>query len=195
LAILYEKKETLILKNYTQQEIIAGCIKQDPRFQRALVEQYSDVLMGVSQRYTKDYASAKDILQEGLVKILNSFPSYEEQGFFMAWMKRIVIRTALNYFDKGCFKNELYTIDNQPEKSVDPSVYSHLATDELLQLINTLPEAYGTVFNLRVIEGYSHREIADLLGIEESTSRSKLARGREMLRKLLITSEERRIRI
>lgn len=183
------------MKRYAEKEIIAGCKKQDPRFQRALVEQYSDQLMGVSQRYTKDYASAKDILQEGLVKILNSFSTYEEQGFFLAWMKRIVVRTALNYFDKGCFKNELYTIDNQPEKSVDPTVYSHLATGELLKIIDTLPESYGTVFNLRIIEGYSHKEIGELLDIPESTSRSKLARGREMLRKLLSNSEERRLRI
>ncbi|MFT5262989.1 MAG: RNA polymerase sigma factor (sigma-70 family) [Polaribacter sp.] len=182
------------MKKYSQQEIIAGCKKQDPRFQRALVEQYSDQLMGISMRYTRDQSSAKDILQEGLVKILNSFSTYEEQGYFVAWMKRIVIRTALNYFDKGCFKNELYTISDQPEKSVDPSIYSDLATGELMNIINRLPDSYKTVFNLRVIEGYSHKEIAEILGIQESTSRSKLARAREILQKFLCKSEVRRLK-
>jgi RNA polymerase sigma factor (sigma-70 family) len=183
------------LKRYTQQEIIRGCKKQDPFYQKALVVQYSGLLMAVGRRYTRDAEAAKDILQEGLIKILRALPSYEEQGNFDAWMKRIVINTALKAFDKSSFKNELYTIDDLPETAVDPGVYSNMAADELIAVINQLPETYKTIFNLHAIEGYSHREISEMIGIEESTSRSQLTRARGMLKKYLYKNEKIRVRI
>lgn len=183
------------MKKYSQQEIIKGCRKQDPRFQKALVVQYSGLLLAVSRRYVRDTESAKDILQEALVKILKAIPNYKEQGNFEAWIKRIVINTALKFFDKGSFKNELYTIDDLPEKAIDPDVYADMAADELIVLINKLPEAYRTIFNLHAIEGFSHREISEMIGIEESTSRSQLTRARGMLKKYLYKHEKIRLRI
>jgi RNA polymerase sigma-70 factor (ECF subfamily) len=183
------------LKRYTQQEIIRGCKKQDPLYQKALVVQYSGLLMSIGQRYTRDSEATKDILQEGLIKILKALPSYEEQGSFEAWMKRIVINTALKTFDKSSFRNELYTIDDLPETAVDPSVYSNLAANELISIINQLPETYKTIFNLHAIEGYSHKEISEMIGIEESTSRSQLTRARGMLKKYLYKQEKIRLRI
>jgi len=165
------------LKKYSLQEIIGGCKKQDPRFQKALVVQYSGLLMAVSRRYARDAESAKDILQEALIKIIKAIPNYKEQGNFEAWIKRIVINTALRFFDKGSFRNELYMIDDVPEKSIDPDVYSNMAADELVSIIDQLPTAYRTIFNLHAIEGYSHKEISVMIGIEESTSRSQLTRA------------------
>lgn len=183
------------MKKYSQQEIINGCRKQDPRFQKALVVQYSGLLLAVSHRYVRDTESAKDVLQEALVKILRAIPDYKEQGNFEAWIKRIVVNTALKFFDKSSFKNELYTIDDLPEKSVNPDVYSNMAAEELILLINKLPEAYRTIFNLHAIEGFSHREISKMVGIEESTSRSQLTRARGMLKKYLSKHEKIRLRI
>ncbi len=183
------------LKNYSQQEIIQGCKKLDARFQKALVVQFSGRLMAVSRRYTRDTESAKDILQESLIKILRAIPNYKEQGNFEAWLKRIVINTALKFYDKKSFKNELYTIDNLPEKSVDPSIYSNMAADELMSIINQLPQAYRTIFNLHAIEGFSHKEISEMVGVEESTSRSQLTRARGMLKKYLSKNEKIRLRI
>ncbi len=183
------------LKNYSQDEIIRGCRKQDPRFQKALVVQYSGRLMAVSRRYSRDQESAKDILQEALIKIIKAVPNYKEQGSFEAWAKRIVINTALKFFDKSSFRNELYTIDDQPEKSVSPDAYSNMAADELMAVINKLPENYRTIFNLHAIEGFSHREISEAMGIEESTSRSQLTRARGMLKKYLSKNEKIRLRI
>ena len=98
-------------------------------------------------------------------------------------------------FDKSSFKNELYTIDDLPETAVDPGVYSNMAADELIAVINQLPETYKTIFNLHAIEGYSHREISEMIGIEESTSRSQLTRARGMLKKYLYKNEKIRVRI
>lgn len=151
--------------------------------------------MAVSRRYTRDHDSAKDILQEALIKIIKAIPNYKEQGSFEAWIKRVVINTALKFFDKGSFKNELYTIDDQPEKSVNPDVYANMAAEELIAVINQLPETYRTIFNLHAIEGYSHREISKVMGIEESTSRSQLTRARAMLKKKLTKHEKIRLRI
>jgi len=183
------------LTNYTQQEIIRGCKIKDPRFQKALVIRYAGLLMGVSQRYTRDKAFAKDVLQEAYIQILKSITDYQEQGQFEAWMKRIVINMALKYFDKSSFKNELYTIDNVPERGITPDAYSNLASDELLVIINRIPKNYRTIFNLHAIEGYSHKEISELLGIKESTSRSQLTRARTMLRKLFAKNENIKLRI
>ena len=183
------------MKKYTSQEIIRGCKKQEPRFQKALVVQYSGLLMAVSRRYTKDQSSSKDILQEALIQIIKSITNYKEQGTFEAWMKRIVINTAIKYFSKNSFKNELYTIEDQVENSVEPGAYSNMAAAELMEIINQLPDSYRTIFNLHAIEGYSHKEIGEMLNITESTSRSQLTRARASLKKILITKEKIRLRI
>lgn len=181
------------MDKFTQQEIIQGCQKQNPRFQKALVVQYSGILMSVSRRYTRDDALAKDVLQEALIKILKSIPNYKDQGNFEAWLKRIVINCAITFINKSSFKNELYNIAELPEKSTAPEIYSSLASDELLYLIAQLPTTYSTVFNLFAVEGYSHKEISQMLEIEESTSRSQLTRARGMLRKLLLKSQKTRL--
>ena len=183
------------MKAYTKQQIIDGCLKKDPVFQKALVIQFSPHLMAVSLRYTRDPAMAKDILQDSLVKILKSMHTYKEQGLLEAWMKRIMINTALKYMDKSSFKKELYTIDNVPESSYDPAVYSQLAANDLLEIINKIPKTYATVFNLHAMEGYGHKEISVMLGIEESTSRSQLTRARAMLKKILLKNDQIRLRI
>jgi len=110
-------------------------------------------------------------------------------------MKRILINTALKVFDKSSFKNELYTIEDLPHTPINPEVYSSLAAEELMEIINQLPEVYKTIFNLHAIEGYSHKEISELIGIKESTSRSQLTRARMMLKKYLSKNEKIRLRI
>ena len=151
--------------------------------------------MAVSRRYTKDQSSSKDILQEGLIHILNSISNYKEQGNFEAWMKRIIINIAVKYFRNKSFKNELYTIEDQPEKMVEPSAYASMAAAELMEVIDQLPDSYRTIFNLYAIEGFSHKEIAQLLEITESTSRSQLTRARASLKKILLKEGKIRVRI
>lgn len=151
--------------------------------------------MTVCKRYSRDAESAKDILQESLIKILKSIATYEERGSFEAWMKRITINTALKYFDRSSFKNEVFVLEDVNDKDVLPNVYSKLGAEELMDLIEKLPNGFREVFNLFAIEGYSHKEIGKMLGITESTSRSQLTRARKLLKKQLTIREKIRIRI
>ena len=151
--------------------------------------------MAVSRRYSKDQSSSKDVLQEALIHILNSISSYEEKGSFEGWMKRIVINIAIKYFRNKSFKNELYTIEDHPENMVEPSAYSSMAAAELMEVIDRLPDSYRTIFNLYAIEGFTHREIGEMLEITESTSRSQLARARASLKKILIKEGKIKLRI
>lgn len=183
------------LRKSTEQNIIEGCKKQKPEFQKELVLRYSGLLMTVCRRYSRDDETAKDILQESLIKIIKSISKYEERGTFEAWMKRITINTSLKYFDKSSFKNEVFVLEDLDEKDVVPDVYAQLGVEELMDLIDKLPNGFREVFNLFAIEGYSHKEIGELLNITESTSRSQLTRARSLLKKQLTIREKIRIRI
>ncbi len=183
------------MKIFTEQHIIDGCKKGKPDFQKELVLKYSGLLMTVCRRYSRDAEFAKDILQEALIKILKSISNYEEKGSFEAWMKRITINTALKYFDKSSFKNEVFILEDLNDKNVVPDIYSQLGAEELMELIDNLPNGFREVFNLYAIEGYSHKEIGELLGVTESTSRSQLTRARSLLKKQLTVQDKIRIRI
>ena len=183
------------LKKSTEKNIIEGCKKQQAEFQKELVLRYSGLLMTVSRRYSRDAESAKDILQEALIRIIKSIPNYTEQGSFEAWMKRITINTALKYFDKSSFKNEVFILEDINDRNVLPEVYAQFEAEELMALIDKLPNGFREVFNLHAIEGFSHKEIGGIMGITESTSRSQLTRARSLLKKQLTIREKIRIRI
>ena len=180
------------MTSLTQQEIIEGCKKLDPKCQKALVLRYSGILMATSRRYAADYA--QDIVQEAFIKILRAFPKYESRGSLEGWMKKIVVNTALSYFDKACFKREHHGYESLPEQTNTPEIYPQLAAEELMAVINQLPDGFKTIFNLYAVEGYSHREIGETLGIKESTSRSQLTRARKMLVELLAKRDQKRLR-
>jgi len=186
---LYLYNNTTLIKP-TENKIIAGCKAQDPLFQKELVLRYSGILMTVSRRYTRDHSLAKDILQEGLIKILRAIPNYQSTGSFEGWMKKIVINTALQKQQKKSYHSELNGFDKMPEQEIAPDIYSQLNAEELIQLIDRLPDGYREIFNLYAIEGFSHVEIAELLNISESTSRSQLSRARKILQKQLTQQEK-----
>jgi len=174
----------------TEHKIITGCQAQDPLFQKELVLRYSGLLMSVARRYTADQSLAKDILQESLIKILRAIPKYQATGAFESWMKKIVVNTALQKRSLKRFNFEINGFENLPELEIDPDVYSSLGAEELIFIINQLPDGYREIFNLYAIEGYSHAEIGELLQISETTSRSQLSRARKMLQKELSTKEK-----
>ena len=149
----------------TQQEIIHGCKNQEPKYQKALVLRYSGLLMTVCRRYLGQREMAKDVLQEALIKIFRALPNYTERGAFVGWMQKIVANTALQHLNKAHLKIEAVTLEEVEEEVHLPDIYGLLAAEELIDLIQTLPIGFRTVFNLYAIEGYSHREIAQLLDI------------------------------
>lgn len=177
----------------TDQQIISGCKKQHPRYQKELVLRYSGLLLTVCRRYVDSQETARDVLQESFIRIFRSIDKYQEQGKLLPWLKRIVVNTALQQINKSYFKNERTGLELLREETSLPDVYHRLAAEELLALIQQLPIGYRTVFNLHIIEGYSHLEIGDLLGISESTSRSQLTRARKMLQKKIERPKKMRI--
>ena len=164
-----------------QKELIAGCIRGDRQCQKALFQQYSGKLLAVCIRYTRHRMEAEDVLQDAFIKIFKNLEKFEGKGSFEGWMRRIVVNTALKNYNKSSFKKEKIGLEDYQEGSMDPDVIASLYQEELLKVIEELPNGYRIVFNLYVIEGFSHREIAKELGIQESTSRSQLVKARKML--------------
>ncbi len=178
----------------TESDIIKGCQNGIAKFQKELVVRYSPMLMTVSRRYSRDNESAKDVLQDSFIKIFRHIHKYKPIGSFTAWMRRIVINTALQSLDKSCFKKELSGLGElQEHPSTSPDIYSHLGAEELLTLIQGMPDGFRQVFNLNILEGYSHREIGEILNITESTSRSQLVRARNYLKKMLAKRDRIRV--
>lgn len=165
----------------TEEELVKGCKNEDRHCQRIVFERYAGKMMTVSLRYARHRLEAEDILQESFIKVFNNIRSFKSEGSFEGWIRRIVVNTALREIQKSSFKNELLGTLNVPEIIEEPKAISNLSELEILKLISFLPDGYRTVFNLYVFEDFSHREIANHLGIEESTSRSQLTKARQML--------------
>jgi RNA polymerase sigma-70 factor (ECF subfamily) len=163
-------------------ELINQCLKGNPKAQESLYRQYSPRMYGVCLRYSRSTLEADDILQEAFIKIFKHLENFNFQGSFEGWIRRIVINTAINYYKSKIHEWDEISIDraesNIELKSKDIDTLSH---DELLGIIQELPEGYRMVFNLYVIEGYNHQEIGKMLNISESTSKSQLSRARSVL--------------
>jgi len=164
-----------------QKELIAGCIRGDRQCHLALFQQYSGKLLGVCIRYTRHRMEAEDILQDAFIKIFNNLQKYEGKGSFEGWMRRIAVNTALKNYHKSSYQKEKIGLEDYQEGALDPEVLSTLHEEEIMGVIAKLPDGYRMVFNLYVIEGFSHKEIATQLKIQESTSRSQLVKARKML--------------
>ena len=143
-------------------------------------------MLTVCLRYAVDTMEAEDILQESFVKVYRNLSQFKFEGSFEGWVRRIVVNTALKHCQKKKIRFDEVKPDTQQGGSLEPSAYNHLGEQDLMQLINRLPEGYKIVFNLHVIEGYSHEEIAAMLNIKDSTSRSQLVKARRFLQNEII---------
>lgn len=165
-------------------QLINGCRKGDRLAQKELYETYSRKMMGVCLRYVNDRETARDLLQDGFVKVFTSMDSYSGAGSFEGWMRKIFVNCALEYLRKSDVLRESTDLDNTAELiQPDSSVISSMSAAELMTLVHELPTGFRTVFNLFAIEGYSHKEISEMLNITESTSRSQFTRAKQMLQK------------
>jgi len=173
----------------SEEEIIEGCINENKAAQEALYKKYASKLMGVSMRYAKDQMEAEDILHDALVKIFDNIKGYSNKGSFVGWMVKITVNTALNKI-RSRNKNLSY-VEEYTEEALDfTSSLDTLQLMDLMNLMEKMPEGYKVVFNLFVVEGYSHQEIAKQLGIEEVTSRTQFAKARKYLQRLILKLEE-----
>ncbi|OUO51814.1 RNA polymerase [Parabacteroides sp. An277] len=167
-----------------EQQLIAGCKQGNRLAQRELYEKYARKMGAVCLRYVNDKETARDLTQDGFIKVFTNIQTYTGTGSFEGWMRKIFVNGALEYLRKSDVLRESTDLDNTAELvQPDASAVSKLSADELMQLIRDLPPGFRTVFNMFAIEGYSHREISEALGITESTSRSQYTRARQLLQK------------
>ncbi len=170
--------------------LIEGCKRQDRQAQKRLYEQYSSRFYALCCRYVKDKMEAEDVLITAFTKILDKIDQYTGEGNFEGWMRRVMVNESLSYLRKN--KN-MYLETTIEAANYEPDynkLESQLEADDLLKMIDTLPSGYKIVFNMYAIDGYSHKEIADQLGITESTSKSQLSRARTALQKSLMEAEQ-----
>ena len=170
----------------TEKQLIQDCQNGKKASQYELVKRYAGMLLSVCRRYARDEAMAKDILQETLLRIFSKIDKYEPTGSFEAWMRRIAVRRSLQWLEKSCFQHEAQPTELPDYQLLEPEVDQMFGSEEIMQLVLALPPGYRAVFNMYVVEGYSHQEIAELMGISENTSRSQLARARQLLQQKLV---------
>lgn len=171
----------------SETDLIKGCIDGDRQMQRLLYQRYSSKMYGVCLRYAENTEDANDILQEGFIKVYNNLNKFRSEGSFEGWIRRIFINTSIEHFRK---KVKLYRVTEVQENTIEDDhldALDSLEAKDIINIINELSPGYKAVFNLHVVEGYSHKEIAEMLGITEGTSKSQLARAKGVLKKIVET--------
>lgn len=163
------------------EDLIKQCQAGKRSSQYELVKRYSGMLMSICRRYAYNDTMTKDILQETWIRIFAGIAKYQFTGSFEGWMTKIAIRTTYYWNNKSSKMQEIGLTDLEDTALLSPDIFSQFGEEEIIQLIQALPPGFRAIFNMNVIEGYSHKEIAEILNITESTSRSQLARARRIL--------------
>ena len=171
----------------SESDLIKGCIEGNPEMQKMLYDRFSSKMYGVCLRYAENTEDANDVMQEAFIKVYKSLPKFRAEGSFEGWIRRIFVNTSIEHYRK---KVKLYNVTEVQENTIEDTnldALDSLATKDILAIINELSPGYKQVFNMHVVEGYSHKEIADVLGITEGTSKSQLARAKGVLKKIIET--------
>jgi RNA polymerase sigma factor (sigma-70 family) len=171
----------------SDREIIEGCARHERKAQRLLYQKYSGKLMGLCLRYAANRAEAEDILQESFIKIYFAIRNFSGSGSFEGWLKKITVNTAITHYHANLKFRHYVEIDEYVGSETESiSFVENLFTaEELMNVLNELPGGYRIVFNLYAVEGYMHKEIADMLGIDTGTSKSQYSRARALIREKL----------
>jgi RNA polymerase sigma-70 factor (ECF subfamily) len=171
----------------TEEAILQGCLKNNPTAQKALYEKFSAKMLSVCYRYGHNREDAEDMLQEGFIKVFAQMHTFQNRGSFEGWVRRIMIHTCINNLKKNKRFNESVDLIHATSIQVkEESIPSIIQAKQVIECIRLLPIGYRTVLNLYAIEGFAHREIGEMLDIEESTSRSQYTRAKAMLEDILI---------
>lgn len=171
----------------SESDLVEGCRQGDRKLQKELYERFAPKMFGVCLRYAGTTEEAEDILQEGFVKVFNKIGSFRGEGSFEGWIRRIIVNTAIEHFRR---KTYLQPVTEREEETVESdylSVLDSLAEKDIIGLVQQLSPGYRSVFNMYVVEGYTHKQIGELLGISEGTSKSQLSRAKAILQDLVRT--------
>jgi RNA polymerase sigma-70 factor (ECF subfamily) len=170
---------------YSEKELIEGCIKGNRVYQKALYDRYCRKMMVICQRYSKSLGEAEDCLQEGFIKVFNNIKSFKGESKVETWITRIMINTSLNAQRQKLYLLPMVDIDEVQMISDEKINLSSMHLKELLNMVQSLPDGCRIVFNLFAIEGYSHKEIGEMMGISEGTSKSQFNRAKSLLKSKL----------
>ncbi len=174
----------------TEEAILQGCLKNQAVAQQELYSRYSPKMLSVCYRFARNREDAEDMLQEGFIRVFTQIHQFQSKGSFEGWIRRIIVHTCINHLKKHKKFNDSVDITQAQTVSVrEDSVPSIIQAKQVIECIRTLPLGYRTVLNLFAIDGYTHREIANMLDIEESTSRSQYTRAKAMLEQILIQKQ------
>lgn len=166
--------------------LIQECLKNNRIAQKELYDKYSSKLMGVCIRYTNSKEDAEDVLIEGFTTIFQKLSMFKGDGSFEGWMKRIMINTSISHFranSKYRFHQDIEEVHNEIEKQ--ETIIEKMESQRIMKLVNSMPEGYRMIFNLYAVEGFTHREIAEQLGLSEGTSKSQFSKARKWLQNRL----------
>lgn len=166
-----------------ERQLVKSCLKGKPAAQKELYDRFAEQMLGVCYRYTKSVTDAEDVLQDGFVKVYRHLHTYKFEGELGAWIRRIMVTTALNFLKKHSrYRTDLsFDTNDALHPVVDNDAEVKMTARELAELIRQLPTGYQTIFNLHAVEGFTHVEIGTMLGISDGTSRSQYARARSLL--------------
>ncbi|MEO6669439.1 MAG: sigma-70 family RNA polymerase sigma factor [Ferruginibacter sp.] len=171
----------------TEEQMLAGSIKNNAAAQEALYNRFSPRMLGVCYRFAKNREDAEDMLQDGFIKVFTQLHQYRNEGALEGWIRRIVVHTCINILKKNKkFADSVDIIHASSIHVKEDMIPSIMQAKQVVECIRLLPLGYRTVLNLYAIEGYSHKEIAQMLEIEESTSRSQYTRAKAMLEDVLV---------
>ena len=180
-------------KHITTEELISRCKTGDGKAQELLYKQFAGKMLAVCMRYATDRMEAEDMLQNGFIKMFHKLADYRGEGSFEGWVRRIMVHSSIEYYRKHHKMMQVVDIEESGyEQSVNPMAAENLDAKDLMALIQQLSPGYRMVFNLYALEGYSHREIAEIAGITEGASKSQLSRARSILKEQIEKMEGNR---
>lgn len=165
------------------EHIIEGCKKRNRKAQKELYDMFAPAMLGVCMRFTCNYQEAEDMMQEGFLKVLLHIDEYSGKGAFVAWMRKIMVNTAITHYNKNLRHHHAYDITEVKESRIsdNDAPEPEFTQEELLNVVAELSPGYRMIFNLYAVEGYKHKEIAEMLNIDINTSKSQYSRARKII--------------
>src|SRR3569833_3148678 len=174
---------------YTIDTLVNKCKAGERKAQEMLYKQFAAKMLGVCMRYATDRMEAEDMLQNGFIRVFQKMNDYRGEGSFEGWVRRIMVLSSIEYFRKHHKMMQAVDMDEVDEPSVNPMAMANLDAKDLIALIQQLAPGYRMVFNLYAIEGYSHKEIGEIMNITEGASKSQLSRARTILKEQIVNRE------
>jgi RNA polymerase sigma-70 factor, ECF subfamily len=178
--VLFRRSRSLALP-----EVLDGCRNQKPSAQKQLFEAYYSFGINICMRYADNREEAEEMFDDGFLRVLNKISYYDPEQSFDAWFRTVIIRSAIDHYRRNKSSVSFSDIEEAYNIGYDEGLFERLSAEEILSVVQLLPPSYRTAFSLHVVDGYSHPEIAQMLGINEGTSRSNLAKARVKLQELL----------